>query len=45
MAISVLLNLGDDLDARGVVLNLALFISASIWKSEEKMTVRGVILT
>ena len=38
------MNFNNDLDARGVVLNLASFISASIWKSEEKVTVRGLIL-
>ena len=44
IVIGVLLNFNNDLDARGVVLNLASFISASIWKSEEKVTVRGLIL-
>ena len=31
-----IVDLGNDLDARGVVLNLASLISASIWKSEGK---------
>jgi len=36
IVIGILLNLKNRLDARGVVLNLALFISALIWKAEEK---------
>ena len=31
-----IVELSNDLDARGVVLNLASFISASIWKFEER---------